>query len=129
MAVPTPKVPYVVNDDGTVSVLITRGRTFEMTLVHPSITDPSGYKVRAAFKATYADAEPLMEADSLDGSIVVTQLPNGAGTQAVITLTDEVTALLTDKKGVYDVLYETPGGAEYPFIPASKWYLWPGVTE
>lgn len=129
MATPTPKVPYVVNDDGTISVLVYQGRTFQMTITHTGLVDPSGYKARAWFKVLYGDALPLMEANSEDGSITLTALPGGAGTTIVITIPDETTATLVDKKGVYDVLLEAPGGAEFPVIPASKWYLWPGVAE
>ena len=129
MATPTPKVPYVANDDGTVSVLVCKGRTFQMTITHPGLVDPTGYKVRAWFKVLYADTLPLMEADSEDGTITLTALPGGAGTSIVITISDEITQTLVDKKGVYDVLLESPGGQEYPIIPASKWFLWPGVSE
>ena len=40
----------------------------------------------------------------------------------------EVMDGITTAKGVWDVLIESPDGAETVVVPASAWWLWPAVT-
>lgn len=131
MEAPTPSQPYVVNDDGTVSVLIYRGRTNRIAITHRGLADPTGYAARCAFKRKYADAEPVLAASTTpavgEGQITLTAVADG--TLITIVFTDEMTEDIVGSSGVWDVLLESPGGEEDPVVPSSPWMIWKEVAS
>lgn len=124
----TPKTPYVVNEDGSVDILVYQGRTLRFNVTHAGLLDPTGYQARFAMKTTYAqaDGDAIVEASTTAGTIVLTQLPASAGTLIAITVPDEDMEI-TDTKGKYDVVLENPSGQEDPVVVGS-WTLWKRVT-
>lgn len=109
---PTRSTPYVVQDDGTCTLLVDAGRTLLFTITHPTLADPTGYTARVGFKAEYeaADTDDKVlvsaEADSIladgDGGSVVT-----------FVVPDESMEALQDYAGgKVDVVLESPGGQE-----------------
>lgn len=129
---PTPATPLVVNDDGTLSMLLFQGRTNRLAITHRGLLDPTGYAARACWRASYA-GDALLEASTEDGSIVMEAVVDEddapAGTMLTITLTDESCDEVAASRGVWDVLVESPGGEETPVIPSSPWRLWKKVAE
>ena len=107
--------PWVVNDDGSVDVLVWQGRTWLVDVTHPGLVDPTGYSARVGFAASPGDT-PLVTGSTQDGSITLTALPDGAGTVIAITVPDEKTDLVTVRRGWWDLMLESPGGLEYPVL-------------
>lgn len=129
MGSPTPNEPIVLNDDGSISVLVFRGRTLRINVRHTALDDATGYKARFAMTTKY-DETLLITADSDDGDItfVPATLPD-TGTWVQIEVSDELMALAsTIKGGKLDCLLEEPGGAEVPFF-VGDWIVWKNVAE
>ena len=110
MAKPTVAQPWVVNSDGTVSVLVMQGRNFRARITHPSLAVPGGYKARIAFRATY-DSPILAQGTTDDGSITLHPTGTG-GTFVVVNLQDEVTESIDVTKGRWDLVLQNPAGEE-----------------
>jgi len=127
MAIPTPKQPIVLNDDGSISVLIYQGRTFRLNATHEGLLDPTGYKARFGITDKYGNAL-IAEATTDDGSIVFSPavLP-AIGTVVAITIPDEDMTLVGYKAGKLDLVLEEPGGAEIPML-VGDWTIWKEVT-
>jgi hypothetical protein len=132
MGNPTPAVPIVVNDDGTVSMLVYQGRTLRLNATHEGLTDPTGYKARFALTDKYGNAV-IASADSEDGDIVITPVldptpPNDPiATLFEITISDETMETVVAKGGKMDMVLEEPGGAEIPFF-VGDWVLYKQVS-
>ena len=124
----TLKNPVVVNDDGTVDILVAQGRTFKFSVTNLSLLNPLGYKARFALKSSYtqADDDVVASADSEDGSIVISQIPDNGGSLFAITITDEEMEVAVTK-GKWDMVIESAGGEETT-IAAGSWTLWKRVT-
>jgi len=131
MTRPTPAQPVIVNDNGTVTVLMYQGRTNTLSITHHGLTDPAGYSARAAWRDSYGGTI-VAACDSDDGTATLEQLldPDDApiGTLITLTVSDEAMASVTASRGVWDVLVESPGGIETVVVPSSPWYLWKAVT-
>ena len=112
---PTIAQPWVVNDDGSVDVLVWQGRSFLANVTHPGLVDPTGYKARVGFAAT-PGGTLLASGSTQDGAITLTALPGGAGTVISIAVPDEATDQVTVRKGLWDLLIESPAGIEYPVL-------------
>ena len=113
-ATPTIATPWIVQDDGSVDVLVWQGRVWLANITHPGLTDPTGYSARVGFTAELG-ATPLATASS-PAAITLTQLPAGAGALIAIAVPDEVTDLITARKGWWDLLLQSPAGVEYPVL-------------
>ena len=128
MGSPTPNNPVVVNEDGSVSALIYRARTFRLNVTHEGLTDSTGYKARFGITDRYGN--PLIAEASTDtGSITFSPavLPE-TGTVISIEIPDEEMDFEeTIKKGKLDLVLEEPGGDEIPVI-VGDWIVWRDVT-
>lgn len=118
---PTPEQPYVVQEDGSSSVLVYAGRAFRLAATHAGLTDPTGYGARIGFKAAYEAAGVetglLAGGDTDGGQITLTALPDDAGTLIAVTLTDDDTLPLQDVSGgKFDLVLETPAGLGIPVL-------------
>lgn len=128
MGSPTPKNPIVLNDDGSITALVFRGRTLRINVRHTTLTDSTGYKARFAMTTKYDEAL-LITADSTAGSITFEPaIAPLTGTWVKITVPDEDMALAsTIKGGKLDCLLEEPSGAEVPFF-VGDWVVWKNVA-
>lgn len=137
MGTPTPAVPIVRNDDGSLSILVYQGRTLRLHFIHEGLTyPPTGYKARFGLTDKYGNAL-LADADSDAGSIVFvdastetnpdTNLPY-AGTVIAVTIPDEDMEI-TKASGYFDCVLEEPG-AGTPEVPlgVGDWRLYKRVT-
>ena len=118
---PTPAVPYVVQEDGSSSVLVYPGRAFRLTATHVGLIDPSGYGAKIAFKEAYEAAGVedglLASGDTDGGQITLTALPDDAGTLITVVLDDADTEPLQDYAGgKFDLVLETPAGLGIPVL-------------
>jgi hypothetical protein len=128
MGNPTPKQPIVLNDDGSISVLVFRGRTLRMNIRHAGLTNSTGYKARFAMTAKY-DETPVVTASSDDGSITFeAALAPLTGTWVKIVVPDEDMTLVGLRSGKLDILLEEPSGQEVPFV-VGDWIVWKNVAE
>jgi len=127
MATPTPKEPIILNEDGSVSVLVYQGRTFRLNATHEGLVDFTGYKARFGITDKYGNAV-IASADTEDGSIVFSEavLP-AVGTVVAVTIPDEDMTLVGYKAGKLDLVLEEPGGAEIPML-VGDWVVWKEVT-
>lgn len=123
---PTPAQPWIVNDDGSVDVLVYEGRTFRAAITHAGLTDPSGYQCRIGFAAT-PGGELLASGSTEDGAITLEALPADAGTLITVTVSDEEMESVEVAKGRWDLVLEAPGGAEDP-VCVGAFYTWRRVT-
>ena len=127
----TPKEPVVLNDDGTVDILIYQGRTQRVSLTHAGLADCTGYKCRAEFAANFR-TDPFLElsteAATENGSLI-TLNDLTVGTRIDIFISDEDADEIVKGNGVWDVVLESPGGEESPVIPSSKWTLHKKVSS
>lgn len=115
MTKPTIAAPWVVQDDGSVDLLVWEGRTFRANITHAGLSDPTGYTARMWFKTSYDDADTatLAEASTVDGTIsLTTAVAPATGTVIAVTIPDEDTEWGAVKSGVYDLLLQSPGGQE-----------------
>jgi hypothetical protein len=126
--VPTPKNPIVLNDDGSISVLVFKGRTLQISALHTGLLNPTGYKARFAMTDKYGNT-PVATADSDLGSITFTAatLP-AVGTWVKVVIPDEDMTLTGLKGGQLDCLLEQPDGQEVPFY-VGDWIIWKNVAE
>ena len=118
---PTPETPYVQQDDGSGWWLVYAGRTNRLVVTHAGLTDPTGWDARlglkTAFEAAGVDDGLLLTATVDDGDITLAALPDSAGTQITVVLTDEATEALQDVSGGrFDLVIESPGGEEIPVL-------------
>ena len=128
MGSPTPNNPIVLNDDGSITALVFRGRTLRINVRHTALEDFTGYKARFAMTTKYDEAL-LITADSDDGSITFVDATPLAGTWVKIEVSDEDMALAsTIKGGKLDCLLEEPSGKEVPFF-VGDWIVWKNVAE
>lgn len=125
---PTPKSPIVLNDDGSVSILIFRDRTLRINVRHTTLLDPTGYKARFAMTTKY-DTAPIITADSDSGTITFEPAVSPlVGTWVKIAIPDETMVLAPNiKGGKLDCLLEEPGGAEVPFF-VGDWTVFKNVA-
>lgn len=114
MATPTPRTPLVENADGSLSVLVFKGRTFRLNATHAGLVDPAGYQARFSFSATYG-GPILASATTADSTIVLEQLSGGAGTIVRVTI-EECLDGLDVTKGKFDLVIESPSGEETPIV-------------
>lgn len=127
MAIPTPKHPVVVNDDGSVSVLVYQGRTFRLHATHEGLADPTGYKARFGITDKYGNAL-IASASTEDGSITFSPaVAPATGTLVAVTIPDEDMALVGYKSGKLDLVLEEPTGQEVPML-VGNWIIWKEVT-
>ena len=108
---PTINAPWVVNPDGSVDVLVWQGRVWQARVTHLGLTDPAGWKARVAFGSAYGGTL-LASGSTEDGRVTLSALPDAAGTLIAVDLPDEATEQVTARKGVWDLVLESPGGAE-----------------
>jgi hypothetical protein len=129
MGVPTPKRPVVLNEDGSISALVYRARTFRLRATHAGLSSTTGYKARFAMTDKYGNppfATASTEAGA-DGTITFTPAASPAtGTVIAIEIPDEAmdTAF---KAGKMDLVLEEPGGAEIPVF-VGDWVIWKDVS-
>jgi hypothetical protein len=136
MAVPTPAVPIIRNDDGSISVLVYLGRTLFLNFIHAGLAyPPTGYKARFGMTDKYGNAL-LASATSLDGSITFSDaslLPPDAvlgaftGTVIAVIVPDEATGAIVKAAGKLDCVLEDPAGHEIP-VGVGDWVAWKQVT-
>lgn len=128
MGNPTPSQPIVLNDDGSISALIYRARTFRLNATHEGLTDYTGYRARFALTDRYGNPN-LATANSEDGSIVFSAAVSPAtGTVIAVTITDEDMDLdEAYTRGKMDLVLEEPGGAEIPVF-VGDWIIWKDVS-
>jgi hypothetical protein len=128
MGNPTPKQPIVLNDDGSISVLVFRGRTLALNVRHKTLLSSTGYKARFAMTAKY-DTAACVTASSEDGSITFeAAVAPLTGTWVKIVVPDEDMTLEGIKGGKLDCLLEQPDGQEVPFF-VGDWIVWKNVAE
>jgi hypothetical protein len=126
MGNPTPKQPIVLNDDGSVSALVYRARTFRLNATHEGLLDPTGYKARFALTDKYGN--PVLASASTDaGTITMTvATPPAIGTVIAIEIPDEEMDI-DAKAGKMDLVLEEPGGDEIPVF-VGDWVIWKDVS-
>ncbi len=129
MATPTVDTPVVVNDDGSVSMLVFLGRTLVFIAVHKGLMDSTGYKARFGLTNKYG-GELIASASTEDGSIVFEEAYNDAseliGTRIIATIEDEDMDLAF-YAGKFDMVLEQPNGSEFPVV-VGDWMGWRPVT-
>lgn len=126
MGSPTPKQPIVLNDDGSISALIYRARTFRLKATHEGLLDSTGYKARFGITDKYGNPV-LASASTDDGRITFAPavLPE-VGTVISVEIPDEDMDLDV-KAGKLDLVLEEPGGDEIPVF-VGDWIIWKDVS-
>lgn len=129
MGVPTPKRPIVLNDDGSISALVYRARTFRIRATHAGLTNPTGYKARFGMTDKYGNP-PFVTASSdpgADGTITFSAaVAPAVGTVIAVEIPDEAMDFAF-KAGKLDLVLEEPSGAEIPVL-VGDWVVWKDVT-
>lgn len=127
MAMPTPRDPVVVNDNGSVSMLVYQGRTFRLNATHEGLEDSTGYKARFGLTDKYGNAL-LASASSENGSITFAPaVAPQTGTVVSVVIPDEEMSLVGYKAGKLDLVLEEPSGQEIPML-VGDWVIWREVT-
>ena len=131
MGTPTPKTPIVLNEDGSVSMLVYQGRTLRLNATYEGLTDSTDYKARFGLTDKYGN-ELLVGADSEDGTITFADVhsavaPNPVIATLISVLIPDEDMDITAKSGKVDLVLEDPDGQEDP-IMVGDWILWREVT-
>ena len=127
MAIPTPAQPIVLNEDGSISLLLYQGRTFRLNATHEGLADPTGFKARIGFTDKYGNAT-IVSGSTEDGRVtfVPAVLP-ATGTVIKVEIPDEAT-VVNARSGKFDLILEEPSGAEIP-VCVGDWVLYRGVVS